>query len=138
VIGAFRGLRANFLVQDYLPEAAGRDIRCLVLGGKFIAALERKAPGNGDLSSKPHTKLAKTTKAERDTAQKAARAFKLGLASVDLLRTPEGPKVLSLSATPGLSRFETASGRNIAALVLDHLEQRLRPATTRPRRTPRA
>jgi len=140
VIGAFRGLKANFLVQDYLPDAAGRDIRCLVLGGKFIAALERKSPGNGELPSTPHTQLAKTTKAERDTAGKAARTFKLGLASVDLLRTPEGPKVLSLSATPGLSRFETATGRNIAALVLDHLEQRLRPVqgTARRTRIPRA
>jgi len=133
VITAFRGLRANFLVQDYLLEAAGRDIRCLVLGGKFIAALERKAPGNGDLPSTPHTQLAKATKRERETAQKAARALKLGLASVDLLRTPEGPKVLSLSATPGLSRFESATGRNIAALVLDLLETRLRPAPRRPR-----
>ncbi|WP_226782349.1 RimK family alpha-L-glutamate ligase [Oceaniglobus trochenteri] len=135
VITAFRGLNANFLVQDYLPDAAGRDIRCLVLGGKFIAALERPPGGDTtDLDRRAHTQPARTTKAERDTAQKAARAFKLGLASVDLLRTPEGPKVLSLSATPGLSRFETATGRNIAALVLDLLEKRLRPAPRPPRR----
>jgi len=141
VIRAFRNLKANFLVQDFLPEAAGRDIHCLILGGRFIAALERKPDAaTPDLPSTAHTRLAKTTRAERDAAQKAARAFKLGLASVDLLRTPDGPKVLSVSATPGLSRFETATGRNIAALVLDLLEQRLRPAPRgrKPRQPPLA
>ncbi|WP_108482501.1 RimK/LysX family protein [Oceaniglobus ichthyenteri] len=127
VIRAFRGLKANLLVQEFQHQTRG-DIKCLVLGGKLIAALARKT-ANADT----HTQPVKPTKAERLLAQKAARALKLTLASVDILRTVDGPKVLSLSATPGLSRFETASGTNIAGLILDHLESRLRP-TPKPRK----
>ena len=132
VIRAFRGLKANLLVQEFHADARG-DIKCLVLAGKLVATLGRKTPGAAG-----HTVKAKPTKSERLLAQKAARALKLTLASVDILRTPDGPKVLSLSATPGLSAFDTATGLNTAGLVLDHLEKRLRPAPKRrakPRQT---
>ncbi|MDU8910614.1 30S ribosomal protein S6--L-glutamate ligase [Aestuariicoccus sp. MJ-SS9] len=138
VIDAFRGLKANFLVQDFVKEAAGEDIRCLVVGGKVVAAMKRTG-AEGDFRSNLHrggsAKVVRISKEERETAAKAAKAFKLDLAGVDLLRSDAGPKVLEVNSSPGLEGIETATKKNIAGLLYDHVEAKVRPAPVRKRRT---
>lgn len=137
VIDAFRGLRANFLVQSFVKEAAGEDVRCLVVDGKVVAAMKRSAAGD-DFRSNLHRGGSATpvriTREERDTALRAARVFNLGLAGVDLLRAHDGPKVLEVNSSPGLEGIELATGKNIAALLFDAIERKVRPAPVRKRR----
>ena len=137
VIDAFRGLKANFLVQDFVKEAAGEDIRCLVVDGKVVAAMKRTAAGD-DFRSNLHqggsAKPVRITKEERDTALRAARVFALGLAGVDLLRGADGPKVLEVNSSPGFEGIEAATGRNIAAHLFDAIEKKVRPTPARRRR----
>ncbi|WP_371224499.1 30S ribosomal protein S6--L-glutamate ligase [Roseovarius sp. 2305UL8-3] len=137
VIDAFRGLKANFLVQDFVKEAAGEDIRCLVVGGKVVASMKRTG-AEGDFRSNLHrggsAKSVRITKAERETALKAAKVFGLNLAGVDLLRSEAGPKVLEVNSSPGLEGIENASGKNIAGLLYETIETRVRPAPIRRRK----
>jgi len=137
VIDAFRGLRANFLVQQFVKEAAGEDIRCLVVGGKVVASMKRTG-AEGDFRSNLHRGGSATpvriTREERETALRAARAFSLGLAGVDLLRAETGPKVLEVNSSPGLEGIENASKKNVAGLLYDHIEARVRPQPVRRRR----
>jgi len=136
VIDAFRGLKANFLVQHFVKEAAGEDIRCFVLGGKVVASMRRVSAGD-DFRSNLHrggtAEPVRITAAERSAAAKAARAFGLGLAGVDLLRSKEGPNVLEVNSSPGFEGIEKASRRNLAGLLFDHVEQKVRPAPLRKR-----
>ncbi|WP_323765000.1 30S ribosomal protein S6--L-glutamate ligase [Marinovum sp.] len=138
VIDAFRGLKANFLVQDFVKEAAGEDIRCLVVGGKVVAAMKRTG-AEGDFRSNLHrggtAQVVRISKAEREAAVKAARVFGLKLAGVDLLRSEGGPKVLEVNSSPGLEGIEKASGKNIAGLLYDHIETHVRPQPVRRRKT---
>ncbi len=138
VIDAFRGLKANFLVQDFVKEAAGVDIRCLVVGGKVVASMKRTG-AEGDFRSNLHrggsAKSVRINKVERDTAVKAAKVFGLNLAGVDLLRSDAGPKVLEVNSSPGLEGIETSTGKNIAGLLYDQIESKVRPAPIRRRRT---
>jgi len=131
VIDAFRGLKANFLVQDFVKEAAGEDIRCLVVGGKVVAAMKRTG-AEGDFRSNLHrggqATVVRITKEERETALRAARAFRLNLAGVDLLRSEAGPKVLEVNSSPGLEGIETATKKNVAEKLYEHLESKVRPA----------
>ena len=137
VIDAFRGLRANFLVQDFVKEAAGEDIRCLVVGGKVVAAMKRTG-ADGDFRSNLHrggsAKVVRISKEERETALKAARAFNLGKAGVDLLRSETGPKVLEVNSSPGFEGIEKASGKDIVGLIYDMIEERVRPQPARKRK----
>lgn len=134
VITAFRGLKANFLVQDFVKEAAGEDIRCLVMGGRVVAAIKRTG-ASGDFRSNLHlggtATPVKISRPERETAIRAARAFGLGLAGVDLLRASDGPKVLEVNSSPGLEGVEKASGKNLCAQLYDMIEKRARPAPVR-------
>jgi ribosomal protein S6--L-glutamate ligase len=137
VIDAFRGLKASFLVQDFVKEAAGEDIRCLVVGGKVVAAMKRKG-AEGDFRSNLHrggqaTKV-RITREERDTAIRATRAFGLTVAGVDLLRASSGPKVLEVNSSPGLEGIETVSGKNIAAAIFEEIEKNARPIPARRKR----
>ncbi|SLN40557.1 Ribosomal protein S6 modification protein [Roseivivax jejudonensis] len=137
VIDAFRGLRANFLVQDFVKEAAGEDIRCLVVGGRVVASMKRTG-AEGDFRSNLHrggsAKVVRISREERDTAVRAARAFRLNLAGVDLLRSESGPKVLEVNSSPGLEGIEGASKKNVAGMLYDHIEERVRPAPVRKRK----
>ncbi|MFK7870378.1 MAG: 30S ribosomal protein S6--L-glutamate ligase [Roseobacter sp.] len=137
VIDAFRGLRANFLVQDFVKEAAGEDIRCLVIAGKVVAAMKRTG-ADGDFRSNLHrggtAKVVRITKEERDSAVRAARAFGLGKAGVDLLRSSTGPKVLEVNSSPGFEGIETATGKDIVGKLYDEIELRVRPQPARKRR----
>ena len=137
VISAFRDLKANFLVQHFVKEAAGMDIRCLVVGNRVVAAMRRTA-APGEFRSNLHqggsAEPVRISKQERDMAIRAARAFGLGLAGVDLLRAQDGPKVLEVNSSPGLEGIETAARRNIAAALYDEIEKRARPVVPRRRK----
>ena len=128
VISAFRGLKANFLVQHFVREAAGEDIRCFVVAGKVVAAMRRTAAGD-DFRSNLHlggtAETVKISSAERDAAVRAARAFGLGLAGVDLLRAHDGPKVLEVNSSPGFEGIERASGKNLAAKLYAEIERKV-------------
>ena len=137
VITAFRGLKASFLVQHFVKEAAGEDIRCFVVGNKVVAAIKRTG-AEGDFRSNLHmggsASTVRITKEERETAVRAARAFRLNMAGVDMLRSSEGPKVLEVNSSPGLEGIEKATGKNLSGLLFDEIERRVRPA---PARKPR-
>ncbi len=138
VIDAFRGLKANFLVQDFVKEAAGEDIRCLVIGGKVVASMKRTG-AEGDFRSNLHrggsAKSVRITRAERETAIRAAKVFDLNMAGVDLLRSEGGPKVLEVNSSPGFEGIETSTGKNIVGRLYDQIESRVRPAPIRRRKT---
>ena len=138
VISAFRGLKANFLVQHFVKEAAGEDIRCLVIGSKVVAAIKRTG-ADGDFRSNLHqggtASVARISKTERETAVRAARAFSLNMAGVDLLRSDDGPKVLEVNSSPGFEGIETATGKNVVGKLFDELELRVRPQPVRKRKT---
>ena len=133
MIEAFRGLYANFLVQEFIREAKGADLRCFVVGGKVIAAMQRQAV-DGDFRSNIHrggTALAVVlTQQETDVAIHAARVMGLGIAGVDLLRSHRGPLVLEVNSSPGLEGIEAASGVDVAGAIIEHL------AGAAPRKAP--
>ncbi|MDK3019715.1 30S ribosomal protein S6--L-glutamate ligase [Pseudodonghicola flavimaris] len=136
VISAFRGLRANFLVQQFVKEAAGVDVRCLVIGGKVVAAMKRTG-AEGDFRSNLHqggqASVTRISREERDVAVRAARAFGLNMAGVDLLRSSEGPKVLEVNSSPGFEGIEQATGKDLIARLYDEIESHVRPRPV-PRR----
>ena len=136
VIDAFRGLNAHILVQEFIKEAQGRDIRCLVIGNQVVAAIERVAK-EGDFRSNLHrggkAYPVEITSQERQMAVKAAATLGLEVAGVDILRAHRGPLVMEVNASPGLEGIETSSDLNIAALMIQRIEQQaipgLRPKT---------
>jgi ribosomal protein S6--L-glutamate ligase len=134
VISAFRGLKANFLVQHFVKEASGVDIRCVVVDGKVVASIKRSSSG-GDFRSNLHlggtATSVRITKAEREAAVKSAKAFGLRMAGVDILRADDGPKVLEVNSSPGLEGAERTSEKNIAGILYDTIEKRVRPAPAR-------
>ena len=134
VITAFRGLRASFLVQQFVRESAGEDIRCLVIGGRVVAAMRRTGAAD-DFRSNLHqgggAERVRITRAERDAAVRAARAFRLACAGVDLLRASDGPKVLEVNSSPGFEGIEKASGKSVAGALFDLIERSARPAPPR-------
>lgn len=136
VISAFRGLKANFLVQDFVKEANGEDIRCLVIDNKVVASIKRTAAA-GDFRSNLHqggtAKSVRITKDERETAIRAAKAFGLKLAGVDLLRSNDGPKVLEVNSSPGFEGIEAATRKNIVGYLFDHIEMHVRPMPIKKR-----
>jgi ribosomal protein S6--L-glutamate ligase len=138
VVEAFRGLYANFLVQEFIGEAKGADLRCFVVGEDVVAAMQRRA-APGDFRANLHrggkAVLASLSPAEREVAVRAARLLGLGVAGVDLLRSRRGPLLLEVNSSPGLEGIEAASGVDIAGRILDHVLSRV-PA--RPRARPRA
>ncbi len=137
VIDAFRGLKANFLVQDFVKEAAGEDIRCLVIAGKVVAAMKRTG-ADGDFRSNLHrggsAQVVRISKQERDTAVRAARAFGLGMSGVDLLRSDAGPKVLEVNSSPGFEGIEKSTGKDIVGKLYDEIEARVKPQPVRRRK----
>jgi ribosomal protein S6--L-glutamate ligase len=125
VIGAFRQLDANILVQQYIKEAGGSDIRAFVVGGKVAAAMRRQgAPGEfrSNLHRGGSAEMVKLTPSERSAAVRAAKALGLNVAGVDLLQSEEGPMVLEVNSSPGLEGIENASGVDIADLIVEYIE----------------
>ncbi len=134
LIQAFSGLQAQFLVQSFVKEANGEDIRCIVLDGKVIAAMKRKG-ADGDFRSNLHqggtAQQTRISPAERATAVKAAKVMGLNFCGVDLLRSEDGPKVMEVNSSPGIEGLEKATGLDVAGKVIDYLETHARPGATK-------
>ncbi len=130
VIQTLMGLNANIIVQEYIKESGGADIRCLVVGDKVVAAMERKA-APGDFRANIHqggsASPIKITKQEREVAVKAAKIMGLRMAGVDLLRSERGPLVLEINSSPGLEGIETSTGKDIAGIIIEHIEKNAKP-----------
>jgi ribosomal protein S6--L-glutamate ligase len=122
VVEALRGLYANFLVQEFIAEAKGADLRCFVVGGQVVATMRRQAP-KGDFRSNLHRGgSARPVRASEDEAAAAVRAagvLGLGIAGVDLIRSRRGPLVLEVNSSPGLEGIEAATGVDIAGRIID-------------------
>ncbi|MCM2972841.1 MULTISPECIES: 30S ribosomal protein S6--L-glutamate ligase [Larsenimonas] len=126
VIQAFMGMKANIMVQEYIKEAKGADLRCLVVGEKVVAAMKRQA-ADGEFRSNLHrggtASSIRITPEERSTAIRAAKAMGLRVAGVDLLRANHGPVIMEVNSSPGLQGIETTTQRDIAGLIIEHIEK---------------
>ncbi|WP_027961615.1 30S ribosomal protein S6--L-glutamate ligase [Halomonas halodenitrificans] len=135
VIQAFMGMKANIMVQEYIKEAKGADIRCLVIGDKVVATMKRQA-AEGEFRSNLHrggtASVIRITPEERSTAIRAAKAMGLRVAGVDLLRANHGPVIMEVNSSPGLQGIESATGKDIAGLIIEHLEKHAAPARKAP------
>jgi ribosomal protein S6--L-glutamate ligase len=127
VIEAFRGLYANFLVQEFIGEAKGSDVRCFVVGSEVVAAMRRQAR-KGEFRSNLHrggsAKAVTLTTDERETAIRAAKVMGLNVAGVDLLRSKRGPLVLEVNSSPGLEGIEGATGLDVAGQIIEYVDAR--------------
>jgi ribosomal protein S6--L-glutamate ligase len=134
VIDAFRGLDAHFLVQEFIKEAGGSDIRAFVIGGKVVAAMQRQgAPGEfrSNLHRGGKAQAIKITPEERSTAVRAAKTLGLNVCGVDMLRSNHGPVVMEVNSTPGLEGIEQATGTDIAGMIVEFLEKNAEPHKTK-------
>ena len=129
VINAFKSLHANILVQEFIKEAEGRDIRCFIVDGKVVGSIQRQAAA-GDFRANLHlggtASAVKITPQERKIAINAAKAMGLKVAGVDIIRSGEGPKVLEINSSPGLEGVEDITGKDIAGLMIESLEKHVR------------
>jgi ribosomal protein S6--L-glutamate ligase len=130
VIEAFRGLDANILVQEFIKEAGGMDIRCFVIGDKVVAAMKRQgAPGEfrSNLHRGGSAAKVRLTPEERSTAVRAAKAMGLRVAGVDLLRSNHGPVVMEVNSSPGLEGIEKATSMDVASKIIDFVVKNTGP-----------
>lgn len=136
VIQAFRGLSANILVQEFIGESKGSDIRCFVVGGKVVASMRRQGPP-GEFRSNLHrggsAEKIRLTPEERATATRAAKTMGLNVCGVDLLRSNHGPVVMEVNSSPGLEGIEGSTGVDVAAKIMEWIERRAPHGGTRDR-----
>ena len=136
VIESFLGMNISVLVQEYIKEAGGADIRCFVIGGKVVASMKRQAL-EGEFRSNIHrggsASLIKITPEERSTAVRAAKTMGLNVCGVDILRSNHGPLVMEVNSSPGLEGIEEATGKDIAGQIIRFMEANLKPGNTRTR-----
>ncbi|MDH5357340.1 MAG: 30S ribosomal protein S6--L-glutamate ligase [Gammaproteobacteria bacterium] len=136
VIEAFMGLKANILVQEFIKEAGGADIRCLVVGGKVVASMKRQGQ-EGEFRSNIHrggtANLIRITPEERSTAVRAAKTMGLNVCGVDLLRSNHGPVVMEVNSSPGLRGIEGATGKDIASMIISFIEKNAKAGNTKTR-----
>jgi len=136
VIDAFRELNANFLVQEFIKEAGGSDIRALVIGEKVVAAMMRTAK-EGEFRSNLHrggsARVIKLTPEERSTAVRAAKTMGLNVAGVDILRSNHGPVIMEVNSSPGLEGIELATGKDVAGQIIDFIDKAAKPHKTKTR-----
>lgn len=136
VIEAFRGAKVNILVQEFIKEAGGTDIRALVVGGKVIAAMKRTGAAD-DFRSNLHrggsAQTIKITPEERSTAIRSAKAMGLNVCGVDMLRANHGPVVMEVNSSPGLEGVEKATGIDVAGKIIEFLEKNTKPNATKTR-----
>ncbi|QDV09636.1 Ribosomal protein S6 modification protein [Planctomycetes bacterium Poly30] len=127
VISAFRNLDANILVQEFIKEAGGADIRAFVVGDRVVASMLRQGPP-GEFRSNLHrggnAVRIKLTPEERECAKRAAKALGLRVAGVDMLRSNHGPLIMEVNSSPGLEGIEESTGVDVAAKIIAHLEKR--------------
>jgi len=136
IVEAFMGLKANILVQEFIKEAGGADLRCFVIGNRVVAAMKRQG-AEGEFRSNLHrggsATLIKLSKEERATAVSAAKVMGLGVCGVDLLQSNNGPVVMEVNSTPGLEGIETTTGKDVAGLIFDYIEKNAKPFKTKTR-----
>ncbi len=136
IIQAFGGVNTNILVQEFIKEAGGEDIRCIVLGEKVVATMKRKGK-EGDFRSNIHrggsAEKVKITPQERTTAVGAAKAMGLNFCGVDMLRSNHGPVVMEVNSSPGLEGMEKATGIDVADQLIDWIEKNAKPGKTKTR-----
>lgn len=134
IIQAFGGVNTNILVQEFIKEAGGEDIRCLVVGDKVVASMVRKGK-EGEFRSNLHrggsADKVKITPAERSTAISAAKAMGLNVCGVDMLRSNHGPVVMEVNSSPGLEGVEKATGVDVAGKIIEFIEKNAQPHKTR-------
>lgn len=126
VIEAFHGLKARIIVQEFIKEAKGADIRAFIVDGEVVGAMKRQGK-EGEFRSNLHrggsASIIKLTRAEKSAAQKAAKALGLAIAGVDLLQSSRGPLILEVNSSPGLEGIEKATGVDIAGKIIKYIEQ---------------
>ena len=134
VIEAFLGLKANIMVQEYIKEASGADIRCLVVGDKVVASMKRQA-AEGEFRSNLHrggtATVVRITPEERATAVRAAKTMGLNVAGVDILRSNHGPVVMEVNSSPGIEGIESSTGIDVATKIVLHIEKHARVNNTK-------
>ncbi len=136
VFEAFRGANVNVLVQEFIKEAGGTDIRALVIGKRVVGAMMRKgAPGEfrSNLHRGGTPQRIRITPEERSTAVRAAKAMGLNVAGVDFLRSNHGPVIMEVNSSPGLEGIEKATDQDIAGQIIEFMENNAKPARTRTR-----
>lgn len=129
VINSFKSFNANLLVQTFIKEADGRDLRCFVIDGKVVASIERTAaPGEfrANIHQGGSASVVKITSEERLLAVKAAKVLGLKVAGVDIIRSKSGPLLLEVNSSPGLEGIETATGKDIAGMIISSIEKKLK------------
>jgi ribosomal protein S6--L-glutamate ligase len=128
VINAFKALRANLLVQQFIKEADGKDLRCFVIDGKVVASIQREA-APGEFRANVHqggtASIVKITPEERAMALKATKTLGLKIAGVDIIRSQNGPLLLEVNSSPGLEGIESATGKDIAGMIISHIEKKI-------------
>jgi ribosomal protein S6--L-glutamate ligase len=136
VIESFLGLEASVLVQEYIGEAGGADIRAFVIGEKVVAAMKRQAR-TGEFRSNLHrggtANVIRITPEERSTAVRAAKTMGLNVAGVDMLRSNHGPVVMEVNSSPGLEGIERATGKDLATMIIQFIESNAAQGKTRTR-----
>ncbi|WP_394173595.1 30S ribosomal protein S6--L-glutamate ligase [Thalassotalea litorea] len=136
IIEAFMDLKANILVQEFIKEAGGADIRCLVVGNRVVAAMKRQG-AEGEFRSNLHrggsAEIVKLSKEERETAVNAAKAMGLNVCGVDLLRSQSGPMVMEVNSSPGLEGIESATNLDVAAKIIEFIEKNAKQNSNRTR-----
>lgn len=129
VINAFKSLQANILVQEFIKEANGQDIRCYVVNGKVVASMQRQAK-SGEFRANLHqggsASRVRTTAEERKLAVKAAKILNLEVAGVDIIRSNRGPLLLEVNSSPGLEGIENTTGKDIANIMIEGIEKRIK------------
>jgi ribosomal protein S6--L-glutamate ligase len=130
VINAFKELKADILVQEFIKESNGEDIRCLVIGDKVVASMKRSS-ADGDFRANLHrggvAEKVRITPEERAMAVKSCKSLGLSVAGVDLLRSNKGPMVIEVNSSPGLEGIEKQTGKDIAGLIIKHIEKEYCP-----------
>jgi ribosomal protein S6--L-glutamate ligase len=136
VIEAFQGANINILVQEFISEADGHDIRAFVVGRKIVATMERSGP-EGDFRSNLHrggtAAKVELSEAEKSAVMRAAKSMGLNVAGVDLLRSKRGPVVMEVNSSPGLEGIEKATGKDVAKAIIEFLEKNAKPNRTKTR-----
>jgi ribosomal protein S6--L-glutamate ligase len=134
VIEAFLGLKVNIMVQEYIKESAGADIRCFVVGDKVVAAMKRQSKSAEEFRSNlhrgGHASAVEITEEERTMAIRAAHIIGLNVAGVDIVRSNRGPLIIEVNASPGLEGIEKATGIDVAGAMIEFIEESIKPANS--------
>ncbi|MFT4863326.1 MAG: ribosomal protein S6--L-glutamate ligase [Pseudohongiellaceae bacterium] len=134
VIESFLGLNISVLVQEFIGEAGGSDIRCFVIGDKVVAAMKRQG-AEGEFRSNIHrggsASLVRITPEERSTAVRAAKTMGLNVCGVDILRSNHGPVVMEVNSSPGLEGIENATGKDVASQIITFIEKNMKTSSTK-------